>query len=72
MVMFVTTHSDWVCDNVDTPGTFVEINQAQDSRSATILKLKTVAVTNAITAAILMSSFIADLSPHPDEVSVFS
>ena len=71
MVMLVITHRACTCDNVGTPGMVAETSQAQDSRSTIIPKLKTIAVKSPITVAILISSFMTNLSPHPDGMSVF-
>ena len=71
----VTIIRDWTCDNVGAPS-IAAADHAHAKRNATIVKLKVIAVSTAITVAALISSlissFMTNLSPHPGEVPVFS
>ena len=66
----VTIIRDWTCDSGGAPS-MTAADHAHARRNAIIIKLRVSAVKVAVTTATLMSSFMMNLSPHPDGMSVF-
>ena len=66
----VTIIRDWTCDSGGAPS-MTAADHAHARRNAIIIKLRVSAVKVAVITATLMSSFMMNLSPHPDGMSVF-